>query len=340
MTVIIGIDPHKASHTAVAIGCDERQLAEIRVWATCQQTARLLAWAEPLGERTWAVESAGGLGYLLSQQLVRAGEQVLDVPATLASRVRVLGTGRSDKNDPNDALSVAIAALRSPGLRSVEPANHGEVLRLLAKRNNEIGRLRNIVVSRLHAALANLSPGGISKELNASDAVRLLGDFDPTTPVEQTRYDLALELLDDVKRLDAQLKESHKRIKTAVKASGTTLTELYGVGPILACALIGRTGNVRRFTTRDQFASYAGVAPIEHSSGGRIVHRLSRRGNRQLNHAIHLVAICQIRQTNSEGRIYFERKVAEGKTKREAIRSLKRHISNAAYRQLLIDSQK
>jgi transposase len=148
------------------------------VRATCQQTERLLAWAEPLGERTWAVESAGGMGYLLSQQLVGAGERVLDVPATLASRVRVLGTGRSNKNDPNDALSVAIAALRSPGLRSVEPANHREVLRLLGKRNHEIGRLRNIVVSRLHAALANLSPGGISKELDASDAVRLLNDFE------------------------------------------------------------------------------------------------------------------------------------------------------------------
>jgi transposase len=249
MTVIIGIDPHKASHTAVAIGCDEQQLAEIRVRATCQQTERLLAWAEPLGDRTWAVESAGGLGYLLSQQLLGAGERVLDVPAILASRVRLLGTGRSNKNDPNDALSVAIAALRSPGLRSVDPANHREVLRLLGKRNHEIGRLRNIVVSRLHAALASLSPGGISKELNASDAVRLLGGFDLVTPVEQTRYDLAMELLDDVERLDVQLKESHKRIKTAVKASGTSLTELYGVGPILACELIGSTGDVRRFAT-------------------------------------------------------------------------------------------
>ena len=121
MTVIIGIDPHKASHTAVAIGCDEHPLAEIKVRATCQQTAKLLAWAKPLGPRTWAVESAGGMGYLLSQQLVGAGEEVLDVPATLASRIRVLGTGRSNKNDPNDALSVAIAALRSPGLRSVTP---------------------------------------------------------------------------------------------------------------------------------------------------------------------------------------------------------------------------
>ena len=110
------------------------------------------------------------------------------------------------------------------------------------------------------------------------------------------------------------------------------------MGPILACELIGYTGDVRRFTTRDQFASYAGVAPVERSSGGRIVHRLSRRGNRQLNHAIHMVAICQIRQKDSEGRIYFEKKVAEGKTKREAIRSLKRHVSNAVYRQLLIDA--
>ena len=132
-----------------------------------------------------------------------------------------------------------------------------------------------------------------------------------------------------------------RRMKeTAVKASGTSLIELYGVGPILACELIGYTGDVRRFTTRDQFASYAGVAPIELSSGGRIVHRLSRRGNRQLNHAIHMVAICQTRQTDSESRVYFERKVAEGKTKREAIRSLKRHVSNAVYRQLLLDAHK
>jgi len=338
MTVIIGIDPHKLSHTAVAIGCDEQALGQIKVRATCNQTTRLLSWAEPLGPRTWAIESAGGLGYLLAQQLVGAGEHVLDVPATLASRVPVLGSGTSNKNDPNDALSVAIAALRAPGLRTVEIADHGEVLRLLAKRNHDIGRLRNKLVSRLHAALANLSPGGIAKELNVSDADRLLGHIDPVTAVEHARYDLALELLDDVRRLDVQLKASHKRIKVAVRASGTTLIELYGVGPILACELIGYTGDVRRFASRDQFASYAGVAPVELSSGGRTVHRLSRRGNRQLNHAIHMVAICQIRQTDSEGRIYFEKKVAEGKTKREAIRALKRHVANAVYRQLLVDA--
>ena len=119
MSVIIGVDPHKASHTAVAIGGDEREVAKVTVRATCQQTSKLLAWAEPFAERTWAIESAGGLGYLLAQQLVDAGEVVLDVPPTLASRVRVLSTGRSEKNDPNDAFSVAIAALRSNGLHTV-----------------------------------------------------------------------------------------------------------------------------------------------------------------------------------------------------------------------------
>jgi hypothetical protein len=127
---IIGVDPHKASHTAVAIGDDERELTSIRVRATRRQVGQLLAWAEPLGVRTWAIESAGGLGYLLGQQLVASGESVLDVPATLASRVRVLASGRSNKNDPNDALSVAVAALRAPALRPVQIADHAEVLRL------------------------------------------------------------------------------------------------------------------------------------------------------------------------------------------------------------------
>jgi transposase len=193
---------------------------------------------------------------------------------------------------------------------------------------------------RLHAALADLAPGGIAKELNASDAFELLGRMQPTSPVEQTRHDLAVELLDDVRRLDAQLKASHKRIRDAVRASDTSLTELFGVGPIIACSLIGCTGDVRRFANRDQFAAYNGTAPIEHSSAGRVVHRLSRRGNRRLNHAIHMAAICQIRQSDSEGRVYFDRRVAEGKTKKEALRSLKRHVSNAVYRQLLADAQR
>ena len=336
--VIIGVDPHKASHTAVAIGSDEVELASLKVRATRRQVDQLVAWAEPFPARRWAIESAGGLGYLLAQQLVAAGEDVVDVPATLASRVRVGASGRSNKNDPNDARSVAVAALRAPALRFVTVADHTEVLRLLAKRNTDIGKHRTRLVCRLHAPLAELAPGGIAKELNASDADRLLAGLQPATPVEQARHELALELLDDVRRLDAQLKASHRRIRIAVRASGTSLTELFGIGPIIACMLVGYTGDVRRFRNADQFAAYNGTAPVEFSSSGRTVHRLSQRGNRQLNHALHLAAICQLRQPHSEGRAYFERKIAEGKTKKEAVRALKRQISNAVFRRLLVDA--
>jgi transposase len=340
MSVIIGVDPHKATHTAVAIDRSEVELARARVRATRTQIPQLLRWAEPLGERTWAIESAGGLGYLLAQQLDAAGETVVDVPATLASRIRVLGTGRSDKNDPNDAWSVAIAALRARSLREVAPADHAQVLRLLAKRNIDIGKHRTRVVCRLHNLLMELSPGGIAKELNASDAVALLERVRPATPVERARHELATELLADVQRLDEQLKDSHRRIRTAVAASQTSLTELFGIGPIIACYLIGFTGDIGRFATRDAYAAYNGTAPVERSSGGRIVHRVSQRGNRRLNHALHLAAICQIRQPHSEGRAYFERKLAEGKTKKDGVRSLKRQISNAVYRRLLIDADR
>jgi transposase len=301
MSVIIGVDPHKATHTAVAIDRSESELARARIRATRKQVPQLLRWAEPLGERTWAVESAGGLGYLLSQQLVAAGETVLDVPSTLASRIRVLGTGRSDKNDPNDALSVAIAALRTPALREVVAADHSEMLRLLAKRNIDIGNHRTRVVCRLHNLLMELAPGGIAKELNASDAVVFLERIELTSPAEAARRDQAVELVADVQRLDEQLKASHRRIRTAIAASETTVTELFGVGPIIACYLIGFTGDIGRFANRDAYAAYNGTAPVERSSGGRVVHRVSQRGNRRLNHALHLAAICQIRPAPLRG---------------------------------------
>jgi len=279
MNVIIGVDPHKATHTAVAIRGDEVELDRITVRATIKQVEKLRKWAAPLGECTWAIESAGGLGYLLAQQLIDAGERVLDVPATLAARVRTLDTTRSNKNDPNDARSVAIAALRSPGLRAVQRAEHTELLRLLSKRNHDLGRMRTRLVCRLHAAIADLVPGGIPKELYASHAQRILAELEGHSPVERARRDLALELLDDVRRLDAQLKASHQRMKLAVQASGSTLLEHYGVGPVLACGILGHTGDVTRFKNRDHYAAYNGTAPVERSSGGRVVHRLSMRGD-------------------------------------------------------------
>src|ERR1700732_3662958 len=140
---MIGVDPHKATHTAVAIGPKEEELGRVQVRATRRQVEQLVSWAAPFETRTWAVESAGGLGYLLAQELVAAGEVVVDVPATLAARVRVLASGSSNKNDPNDAFSVAVAALRTPVLGKVAAADHVEILRLLAKRNTDTGNQRS-----------------------------------------------------------------------------------------------------------------------------------------------------------------------------------------------------
>lgn len=220
MEVIIGVDPHKASHTAVAIGRSEDELASKKVRATRNQVPQLLAWAEPFPSRAWAIESAHGLGFLLAQQLVAAGETVIDVPATLVSRSRVLATGRSTKTDPNDALSVAVTALRNRSLRRVEPVDHRDLLRLLFSRNTDIGNQRSRVVSRLHALLIELQPGGVAREIKASDVHRFLEGVSPQTPVEQVRYDLATELLDEIEALDAQLKASHQRIRAAVERVG------------------------------------------------------------------------------------------------------------------------
>jgi transposase len=159
------------------------------------------------------------------------------------------------------------------------------------------------------------------------------------SPVEVARPALALEHLDDLRRFDDQMRASKARIADAIAASGTSLTELFGVGPVVAAMLLGYTGDVARFTSRDRFAPSTGTAPLEVSSGGRITHRLSRRGNRQLNHALHIAAITQIRFAHSPGGAFFERKVAEGKTKKEAVRALKRRISDAIYQQLALDAR-
>jgi transposase len=336
--VVIGVDPHKGSHTAVAIDAHERQLARLQVRSGPRQLERLLAWSAEFDERVWAVESAGGLGYLLAQQLLGAGERVLDVPATLASRVRVLATSKSQKTDAHDALSIAIAALRAPDLQPVARADHAVVLRLLAKRHRDLGRARNRSACRLHALLIELVAGGISKEITVNAAQQLLDRVTPTDPVAQIRHDLACEHLDDLRHLDTQMRASKRRLEAAVRAAGTTATELFGVGPVVAAMVIGHARNIERFANRDHFAAYAGTAPIEFESGGRSIRRLSLRGNRQLNHAIHIAAVTQIRHKHSPGRAFYDRKLAEGKTKKEALRALKRRITDAIYRQLRADA--
>ncbi len=340
MVTTIGIDPHKATHTAVAIDGSETVLGEITVAADRYQTKKLIDWASRLdgGGCLWAVEAAGGLGYLLSQQLIAHGEQVVDVPPVLASRVRLLGSGRSDKNDPNDARSVAIAALRQPGLAVVRSEDHTQVLRMLAKRHLEFTGLRTQAACRLHAVLAQLKPGGMAQRLSAKQASRMLGGMRSLDPVGEQRRTMAKAHLADIRRYDREIKANKVLISEAVVASKTTVTDVYGVGPVVAALLIGYTSNIGRFASADHYAAYNGTAPVEVSSGGKKRHRLSMRGNRVLNHAIHMAAVTQIRN-DTAGRVYYDKKQAEGKTKKEALRALKRRISNVVYRKLVADQQ-
>jgi transposase len=336
---IIGIDPHKGSHTAAVLDEREVLVGELRVTADRRQRDRLLDFAAPFEPRTWAVEAAAGLGALLAQQLVAAGETVLDVPPKLSARARLLDSGHTDKTDPHDARSAAVVALRHASLQVVRPVDHTTVLRLLADRRHDLVALRTRTVCRLHALLCLLTPGGFPERMSADQAAKVLRCIRPTETVAAERKHMALELLADLRRLDQQIAAVGDRTADPVTASGTTVTEVYGIGPILAAVIIGHTGHVERFPTAGHYARYNATAPIEASSGPKVRHRLNPRGNRHLNHALHMAAVTQIRN-DTPGRVYLDRKITEGKTKKEAMRALKHRISDAIYRQLLADARR
>ena len=336
---VIGIDPHKGSHTAVAISGDEKVIASVRVESSRRQVDRLVAFAASWPQRVWAVEGAAGVGRLLAQQLVARGERVLDVPPSLSTRVRVLSGRSGRKTDAHDARAVAIAALHNPNLVEVSLEDFSRGLRLLPDRRGQLVASRTQAVTRLHSLLAELVEGGAPQSLTAEKAAVILRRIRPVTDVDIIRKELARDLLDDVKRLDAKLASNQARIVEAVTASRTTLTEIPGIGPVTAAKIIGHTGMIGRFPDRGHYASYAGTAPIEASSGAVERHRLSRRGNRQLNSALHGVAITQMRHPGP-GRDFYDRKIAEGKTRGEARRALKRHLSDKVYATLVTDAQR
>lgn len=273
------------------------------------------------------------MGHLVAQQLVTSGERVLDVQPKLGARVRLLDAGDVNKNDPNDARSVAVAALRSPG-PVVRADDHAAVLKVWSKRHRDLGRSRNQVVCRLHAVLCELIPGGISRHITAGQAAQVLASVTPPGAVAAARCELAAAYLGDLRRIDAQIRDAKRKLEAAVRASGTSLTGLFGVGPVVAATVIGDVRDVTRFPGRDHFAAYNGTAPIEVSSGNQKIYRLSRRGNRRLNHALHMTAVTQVRHRHSKGRAYYDKKLAEGKTPKEAMRALKRQVSDAVFARL------
>jgi transposase len=222
-------------------------------------------------------------GSLLAQQLVGAGETVVDVPAALSARVRLLDSGRNDKTDSHDARSAAVVALRHRNLRAVAIEDHRQVFRLLARRYHQLIAGRTRAVCRLHAVLGVLIEGGVPRNLSAERASIALRKLRPVDTIGIERRHLAVEFLDEVRRHDRALAELHRRIKMAVDAANTTVTDVHGVGPIVAAYLIGYSGEICRFPSAGHCARYNATAPIEASSGPRVRHRLNPNGNRQLN---------------------------------------------------------
>lgn len=338
MGVVIGCDPHKWQVTAAVLDDDRHMLAHAVFPTTRAGFREVLRFVKRWDERRWAVEGARGAGASLAQRLTAEGEVVVDVPAKLAARVRLLSVGHGRKNDVADAVSVAIAALEHRNLTEVGGEDHATVLRLLSDRRDDLVRQRTQTVNRLHALLGVLVPGHRLQRATADQAAQLLRRIRPRDPAAQARRRIAVDLVEDIRRLDRRIKDLDAHIQDAVKASQTTLVELFGVGPVLAAKILGHTGRVDRFVSKDHYASYTGTAPVEASSGGVVRHRLSRAGNRQLNHALYIMALCQIRRAGP-GQAYFRRKLAEGKSQKEAIRCLKRRLSDAIYRTLMTDHQ-
>jgi transposase len=338
MPVLIGVDPHKHSHTTAVLDQHGTLLDQQRFPATRDGHRALRRWAARWPQRHWAVEGAGGVGRILAQQLVAQGEQVTDVPAKLAARVRALSPCHGRKADAGDAISIAHAALHASGLHQVSAEDHPTVLRLLSDRRDDLVRARTQTLNRLHQLLAELHPAGAGRNLTAPTAAALLRRIRPRTDAARTRREVAGELVQDVRLLDRRISAVEERIQTAVTASKTSLTTLHGIGPVLAAKLLGEVGDVGRFPTKAKFATYNGTAPIEASSGQVVRHRLSRAGNRRLNHVLYLMAVVQLRHA-TPGRAYYIRKLAEGKSSREALRCLKRRLSDVVYRCLIADQE-
>ena len=338
--MLIGIDPHKTTHTATAVEPGtHHEVASIRFDASLREYRRVLAWAKRWPQRRWAVENAEGLGRHLTSWLLARGEDVVDVPTTATARVRQLSRGGGRKNDRIDAAAAACVAALQGDARPLEPEGNADAIAVLDERRVNLAQSRVRAVNQLHALLRALVAGGAPRDLSATAAAALLRTVRPQGPVEQARKAVAKDLVAEIRSLDTQLKANTSTIAQLVAETGSTLTQTVGVGPIMAGRLISRTGRASRFATSSAFANYAGAAPVEIASADKSRHRLSRHGDRQLNSALHTIAITQIRMPGSRGHRYYTGKIAEGKTPREAARCLKRRLADHLWRTMINDER-
>jgi transposase len=335
--VVIGMDPHKRSATIEVMTREEAIVGGGRFGTDRDGYRAMLQYAKRWPQRVWAIEGCAGIGRHIAMRLLREGEQVVDVPPKLSARARVFTTGHGRKTDATDAHSVALVGARVAGLRPVVNDEQLAVLRILADRRRSLGEDHTRMISQLHQLLLELIPGGAKKDLSAAQAKALLAKVRPRDAAGKARRRVAAELIADLERVYRRKKAADKELKALVAATGTTLMDLHGIGPSGAARLLVEVADITRFPDRAHFASWNGTAPIDASSGDQIRHRLSRAGNRQINQTLHIMATVQLRNP-TEGRAYFDRKKAAGKTSNEAMRALKRRLSDIVYRRMVDDA--
>ena len=336
--VIVGIDAHKRTHTAVAIDEAGRKLGEKTTgMTTTEANLELVRWANAFGpERRFAVEDCRHLSRRLEADLLVAGEALVRVPPKMMAHARDAARTYG-KSDPIDALAVAQAALREPDLPVARLDGPSRDLRLLVDHREDLVRERTAQVNRLRWHLHELDPSWDPaprslvrfKHLDAA-AARLQG-------LESTVARIARELVVKIRELTVAANALEREIAQMVSHLAASLLELAGVGALTAAKIVGETADVRRFRSKDAFARHDGTAPLPVWSGNKVRHRLSRTGNRQLNAAIHRIAVTQMR-IHQPAKDYLERRITLGNTKTEALRALKRHLSDVVFRALMSDA--
>jgi transposase len=333
--MVIGVDAHKATHTAAAVNRQTAELLEqITVDAREHGHQQLLNWARELDDdRVWAIEDARNLSGALERHLLGAGERVLRVPPKLMAMQRKSARTFS-KSDPIDALAVARAAIREPNLpQATMPGIEYEIGLLVDHRNDLVtdstGHQR-----RLRWHLHELDPdlkipaSGLTNPANLQKIARRLQRLEQTTQVRICR-----ELVRRIAELNRRAVEIKRELTKLVKANAPQLLEIVGCGTLCAAAILAEVAGINRFRTEAQLAAYAGVAPLDASSGRQQRHRLNRTGNRQLNRTLHVIAVTQVRM-HPPAMAYYERRKAEGKTNREALRTLKRYLARTVFNTL------
>jgi transposase len=332
--VTLGTDSHKRTHTVVAVDANGRKLAEKTVATTSDGHLELIRWARRWRDRTWAIEDCRHLTRRLEADLMRAGERAVRVPPKLMAGARQ-SAREPGKSDPIDALSVARAALREPNLSSVQLDGSERDLRLLVDHREDLITDRSGHQARLRWFLVELGiaePHG--RTLGQSGVLDSLDRQLTARPETSAR--ISRDLLARIRELTNAIKSLEREIQAATKLLAPALLSLTGCGHLTAAKLVGETGGARRFRSKAAFASHNGSAPIPVWSGNTVRHRLNRGGNRQLNAALHRIAITQLR-CPGPGRDYVAKRMADGDTKLEAIRALRRRLSDEVFRRMAAD---